>query len=39
MTGTFAGGAIDAAFNRSNGCEIASWQRLGFLFRFGLEPI
>jgi hypothetical protein len=37
VTGTLAGEAIDATFNRSNGCEIARWQRLGFLF--GPAPI
>jgi len=39
VTGTFADEAIDATFSRNNGCEIARWQRLDFLFRFGLEPI
>jgi hypothetical protein len=37
VEGTFAGATIDATFSRSNGCEIARWQRLGFLFR--LAPV
>lgn len=37
VTGTFAGKAIDEAFSRNNGCEIARWQRLEFLFLFGLR--
>lgn len=38
VTGTFRGQSIDAAFNRTDGCEIARWQRLGFLFSIGLQP-
>ena len=37
VTGTFDGKAIDEAFSRNNGCEIARWQRLEFLFLFGLR--
>lgn len=39
VTGTYAGEAIDAAFSRNNGCEIARWQRLDFLFLFGLRVL
>ncbi|QOV41780.1 SSI family serine proteinase inhibitor [Streptomyces chromofuscus] len=28
VTGTWAGRSVDAAFDRSNGCEIARWDRL-----------
>jgi len=39
VTGTFAGKAINEAFSRDNGCEIARWQRLDFLFHFGPAPV
>jgi hypothetical protein len=32
VTGHFAGKSIKADFNRTNGCEIARWSRLAFLF-------
>jgi hypothetical protein len=32
VRGTFNGREIDAAFNRTNACEIARWNRLQFLF-------
>jgi hypothetical protein len=33
VTGHFAGKSIKANFNRTNGCEIARWSRLAFLFQ------
>ncbi len=33
VTGTLAGRKLYARFRRTNGCEIARWQRLSFLFR------
>jgi hypothetical protein len=32
VTGTYRGNAITAWFNRTNGCEIARWDRLAPLF-------
>jgi hypothetical protein len=32
VTGSFAGRRVRAVFNRKNGCEIARWNRLSFLF-------
>ena len=32
VTGTYRGRHVRAAFNRQNGCEIARWQRVAFLF-------
>jgi hypothetical protein len=32
VAGTFKGTAIDASFKRSDGCEIARWSRVQFLF-------
>lgn len=33
VRGTFRGRRVDARFNRRNGCEIARWNRVAFLFR------
>jgi subtilisin inhibitor-like len=33
VTGTYRGKRVSTAFNRRNGCEIARWKRLSFLFR------
>jgi hypothetical protein len=33
VRGTYRGGTVRAVFNRRNGCEIARWKRLAFLFR------
>jgi hypothetical protein len=33
VTGTFRGRSVWARFARRNGCEIARWRRLDFLFR------
>jgi hypothetical protein len=33
VTGTYRGQKVNAVFNRRNGCEIARWKRLSFLFR------
>ena len=33
VRGTFRGRRVDAWFNRRNGCEIARWDRVAFLFR------
>jgi hypothetical protein len=35
VTGHFAGKSIKANFDRTNGCEIARWSRLAFLFPLG----
>ncbi|MEV4432137.1 SSI family serine proteinase inhibitor [Streptomyces sp. NPDC049585] len=32
VTGTWAGRPVDAEFNRTNGCEIARWNRFSLLF-------
>ena len=32
VSGRFAGQSIKASFNRTNGCEIARWSKLAFLF-------
>jgi hypothetical protein len=32
VTGRFRGRSVWASFNRRNGCEIARWNRLAFLF-------
>ncbi|MHB8060710.1 MAG: SSI family serine proteinase inhibitor [Gaiellaceae bacterium] len=32
VSGRLAGNSISADFNRTNGCEIARWERLAFLF-------
>jgi hypothetical protein len=32
VTGTFKGQPVDARFARGDGCEIARWNRLAFLF-------
>lgn len=29
VTGTYAGARVDAEFSRTNGCEIARWEKLG----------
>lgn len=34
VTGTFRGHRMRARFNRKNGCEIARWNAVIFLFRF-----
>lgn len=31
VTGVIGGKAVDATFKRTDGCEIARWERLGFL--------
>ena len=33
VTGRFRGNSLRARFNRKNGCEIARWKRVAFLFR------
>jgi hypothetical protein len=33
VTGTLGGRRVSARFRRTNGCEIARWNRLAFLFR------
>jgi hypothetical protein len=33
VRGTYGGRRVRAWFNRSNGCEIARWNRVAFLFR------
>jgi hypothetical protein len=35
VKGTIEGEPVEAFFNRGNGCEIARWEALGFLFRLG----
>ncbi len=35
VSGHFAGRSIKAVFSRTNGCEIARWSRLAFLFPLG----
>jgi hypothetical protein len=32
VTGTFGGRRVWARFSRRNGCEIARWNRIAFLF-------
>jgi hypothetical protein len=32
VKGTYEGDKVDAVFNRTNGCEIARWERLGTTF-------
>ena len=32
VRGTFRGEPVDATFSRTNGCEIARWNRVRFLF-------
>ena len=32
VTGRFRGRLVHAHFSRKNGCEIARWNRVGFLF-------
>jgi hypothetical protein len=32
VRGTFEGDAVNARFNRTNGCEIERWDRVAFLF-------
>jgi hypothetical protein len=34
VKGTFEGRKINATFNKRGGCELARWNRLGFLFRY-----
>jgi hypothetical protein len=34
VTGSFRGRPVRARFARGNGCEIARWRRVGFLFPF-----
>jgi Subtilisin inhibitor-like len=38
VTGTVAGGRVWATFRRRDGCEIARWSRLGFLFPTPSSP-
>jgi hypothetical protein len=33
VKGLYRGQKVNAVFNRRNGCEIARWKRLAFLFR------
>ena len=33
VTGTFRGRTVQATFNRRNGCEVARWDAVRFLFR------
>jgi hypothetical protein len=33
VAGTLNGQSVRARFKRTNGCEIARWNRLAFLFR------
>jgi hypothetical protein len=33
VKGTYRGTRVSAVFNRRNGCEIARWKRVSFLFR------
>jgi hypothetical protein len=33
VRGTYRGRKVEAVFNRKNGCEIARWKRVAFLFR------
>ncbi|MGA9762584.1 MAG: hypothetical protein WBQ14_09185 [Gaiellaceae bacterium] len=35
VRGRLAGRPIDADFSRNDGCQIARWDRLGFLFQSG----
>ena len=37
VTGTFRGEPVDASFARTNGCEIARWDSLAFLWPAGAE--
>jgi Subtilisin inhibitor-like len=37
VTGTFRGEPVDASFERTNGCEIARWDSLAFLWPAGAE--
>ena len=32
VTGTYRGRTVNAHFDRGNGCEIARWDKVGFLF-------
>jgi len=32
VTGTYKGNRVDATFKRTNGCEIARWEKLGTTF-------
>jgi hypothetical protein len=38
VTGRFRGVRIRARFNRRNGCEIARWNRVRFLFPVSVSP-
>ena len=33
VKGTYRGRRVNAVFNKKNGCEIARWKRVAFLFR------
>jgi hypothetical protein len=33
VRGTYRGQRVNAVFNKKNGCEIARWKRVSFLFR------
>jgi hypothetical protein len=35
VTGTYRGRPVNAHFDRGNGCEIARWDKVGFLFPAG----
>ena len=35
VTGTYRGQPVNAHFERGNGCEIARWDKVGFLFPSG----
>lgn len=39
VTGRFAGKTIRAVFSRGDGCQIARWSRVAFLFPHSLEPV
>ena len=38
VTGTFRGRALHARFNREDGCQIARWNRVRFLFPVSVAP-
>jgi len=39
VTGRFAGKTIRAVFSRGDGCQIARWSRVAFLFPHALGPV
>jgi hypothetical protein len=38
VTGTFRGRRVWATFRRTDGCEIARWNRVRFLFPIAIGP-